>query len=292
MLQKNPALYEIVLLTDEYHNMLKVAPEMRQVLINKLIKKLKAVGINADNDYIKIRINTMHKYYQLHKQGIVNGEYLKKIGMPENVAAICKARVDNRENFNNFKEKVFAAFAPKPELENLFDVNTQAALPSPQQEYTYAEPPPQQSHIQEPIKQMEATPQEVIINQRGGATNVVNRLRCQSCGGTNLHPITKTETKVSGGGYGFLDGCCGYILLGPVGLLCGLCGKEAEAKSKNETYWACGDCGYQFRDENELQKEQEDLEYWKRKKRNIYLIIFAVFFIVMVIVKNYNNCYG
>ena len=60
------------------------------------------------------------------------------------------------------------------------------------------------------------TPQAVPPVQQNFA------ISCPYChaGGESCHPIVKTDVQTSGGGYGFWNGCCGLILLGPVGLLC------------------------------------------------------------------------
>lgn len=47
-------------------------------------------------------------------------------------------------------------------------------------------------------------------------------------------------------GYGLGKGCCGYIVFGPLGLLCGLCGM-GEGKKSNKAYWICNECGKKFR---------------------------------------------
>ena len=65
-------------------------------------------------------------------------------------------------------------------------------------------------------------------------------------GGENCHPVVKTDIKTSGDGYGFWNGCCGFILLGPVGLLCGACGSSVKTKVRNETWWVCQKCGKEF----------------------------------------------
>lgn len=73
-------------------------------------------------------------------------------------------------------------------------------------------------------------------------------ISCPHChaGGENCHPVVKTDIKTSGGGYGFWNGCCGLILLGPVGLLCGACGSSVKTKVRNETWWVCQKCGKEF----------------------------------------------
>ena len=73
-------------------------------------------------------------------------------------------------------------------------------------------------------------------------------ISCPYChaGGEYCHPIVKTDVKTSGGGYSFWNGCCGLILLGPVGLLCGACGSSVKTKVRNETWWVCQKCGKEF----------------------------------------------
>lgn len=69
-----------------------------------------------------------------------------------------------------------------------------------------------------------------------------SRQQCPSCGGRNCTLMTETTTKK--GGYSASDGCCGYILFGPIGLLCGACGSGEETTTK--TYWMCQNCGNKF----------------------------------------------
>jgi len=64
-------------------------------------------------------------------------------------------------------------------------------------------------------------------------------MKCPSCGGTKIQPVSETKIK----GYGAGKGCCGAILFGPIGLLCGLCGM---GKGKSRIAWVCCDCGKQF----------------------------------------------
>ena len=49
------------------------------------------------------------------------------------------------------------------------------------------------------------------------------------------------DTKSSG--YSASEGCCGLCLMGPAGLLCGLCGSGSTTSVKSETWWACPSCG-------------------------------------------------
>ncbi len=69
---------------------------------------------------------------------------------------------------------------------------------------------------------------------------------CPHCGAalTDCAPVVKTTITSSGGGYGFFSGCCGVILLGPLGLLCGL--RKQNITSSAQTWWVCRKCGKEF----------------------------------------------
>lgn len=54
--------------------------------------------------------------------------------------------------------------------------------------------------------------------------------RCPKCGGRNCQLISETDYR--SGKYGFGKGCCGYILFGLPGLICGLCGMESKSKTR------------------------------------------------------------
>ncbi|WP_310603804.1 hypothetical protein [Anaerosporobacter sp.] len=69
-------------------------------------------------------------------------------------------------------------------------------------------------------------------------------MRCPSCGSDNCHIIEESETTQKG--YGVCSGVCGYLLLGPIGFLCGLCGM-GEGKTKRRSFWICPHCGRKFR---------------------------------------------
>lgn len=71
---------------------------------------------------------------------------------------------------------------------------------------------------------------------------------CPKCGAAPelCIPISRTDVKIKGGGYHFVSGCCGAILLGPFGLLCGACGSQGHAKVRNETWFVCRRCGTEF----------------------------------------------
>ena len=68
-------------------------------------------------------------------------------------------------------------------------------------------------------------------------------MRCPKCGDNNCQIINETTTK--GKDFSVFDAICGYIILGPIGLLCGACGDDKEVK--NTAYWRCSKCGYKFK---------------------------------------------
>lgn len=63
-------------------------------------------------------------------------------------------------------------------------------------------------------------------------------MKCPFCGSEHVQYVAHT-TQTNFGGF---QACCGYLLMGPLGLLCGLCG---QSESTNE-YWVCHDCGNTF----------------------------------------------
>lgn len=69
---------------------------------------------------------------------------------------------------------------------------------------------------------------------------------CPHCGAplSDCTPISKTTVTSSGGGYGIFSGCCGMVLLGPLGLLCGL--RKQNITSSSQTWWVCRKCGKEF----------------------------------------------
>lgn len=66
---------------------------------------------------------------------------------------------------------------------------------------------------------------------------------CPFCGGENCQPMMRNRTTVKTSGYSWSSGCCGILLMGPFGLLCGLCGTGSKVNTKDETVWICQNCG-------------------------------------------------
>ena len=71
-------------------------------------------------------------------------------------------------------------------------------------------------------------------------------LTCPYCGATNSQLVTRTTTHTQAGGYSYTAGICGGILLGPLGLLLGLCGRSASATTATKSRWVCMNCGAEF----------------------------------------------
>lgn len=67
---------------------------------------------------------------------------------------------------------------------------------------------------------------------------------CPRCGSTHVQIVNEVNTETKG--YGAGKGCLGYLIFGPIGLLCGMCGM-GESKTKTQSYWVCNQCGNKFR---------------------------------------------
>lgn len=68
-------------------------------------------------------------------------------------------------------------------------------------------------------------------------------MTCPKCYGRNCQIIN--ETTSHGKDFSASKGCCGAILFGPIGILCGACGEGRTVESK--AYWVCNDCGHKFK---------------------------------------------
>lgn len=106
-----------------------------------------------------------------------------------------------------------------------------------------------------------------------------SRIECPNCHSLNLIPVSETQTYVSGSGYGVGKGCCGYILLGPLGLLCGLCGTGATSQTTTSTWWVCKDCGNKFRDPKEIEAAKKTSWNLCLALAISFLVIFSLNFI-------------
>ena len=68
-------------------------------------------------------------------------------------------------------------------------------------------------------------------------------MNCPRCGANNCQIVT--ETTSTGKDFSASKGCCGALLFGPIGILCGACGKGKKINSAS--YWVCHNCGNKFK---------------------------------------------
>lgn len=73
------------------------------------------------------------------------------------------------------------------------------------------------------------------INSYGG----FDKIKCPKCGSDSITLVSNTQKK----GFSSGNACCGYFLLGPIGVLCGSLGSN---KTSTTEYWVCGGCGNKF----------------------------------------------
>lgn len=77
------------------------------------------------------------------------------------------------------------------------------------------------------------------------------QLKCPRCGSTfiNTQPVTDTTVETKTKGFGWIKACLGYMITGPMGILCGLCGMgkgKTKTTSKTRLVHICQNCGCQF----------------------------------------------
>ena len=66
---------------------------------------------------------------------------------------------------------------------------------------------------------------------------------CPRCGADNSSVINETTT--TGKDFSAGKGCCGAILFGPIGVLCGACGNGKQIN--NQAYYVCNNCGNKWK---------------------------------------------
>ena len=111
-------------------------------------------------------------------------------------------------------------------------------------------------------------------NTSGGASS--NKFHCPRCKSTNLSVISSAEiSATSKGGFSACKGFFGYLCLGPLGILCGACGKnKVKTKVKNDTAWVCKNCSHRFKD---LYTVEEELEVVKAKANTLKRVHSVLF---------------
>ena len=68
-------------------------------------------------------------------------------------------------------------------------------------------------------------------------------MKCPNCNSENCSIINEVST--TGKNYSAGNGCLGGLLFGPIGLLCGACGKGKQINTNN--FWVCNNCGNKWR---------------------------------------------
>ncbi len=89
--------------------------------------------------------------------------------------------------------------------------------------------------------------------------NYYNQMVCPQCGNRDLQVTNEVNTTTSGSNFSAGQGCLGYLLFGPLGILCGSCGKSQHVNTTNTTYWICPKCGEKFRNPDDLDAERRRL---------------------------------
>lgn len=104
---------------------------------------------------------------------------------------------------------------------------------------------------------------------------------CPYCGGENLQYVSETSTQTSGGGYSGGKGCLGFLLFGPLGLLCGACGQRQTTSTSTNTYWKCTHCGKTVHHPDDLRQRIAALEKSQPTLKPLMFIISIVLALVM-----------
>lgn len=72
------------------------------------------------------------------------------------------------------------------------------------------------------------------------------KIHCPRCKSDRIISKNQTSTTTKTSGYKGGLGCLGWLLLGPLGLLCGLCGMGSKTTIKNSNCFVCQECGKEF----------------------------------------------
>lgn len=91
----------------------------------------------------------------------------------------------------------------------------------------------------EQAAQAQQEQKQALVNAKQQAIDRSNSGQCPKCGSNNLQAIHSATQK----GFSDTNACGGCCCLGPVGLLCGLCGS---GKKQEQSYRMCLNCGNKF----------------------------------------------
>lgn len=129
----------------------------------------------------------------------------------------------------------------------------------------------------ESTKETRISTLEKPVNMNAPAMDVKKgKIHCPNCHCTDFTVVSETITSntSTGGGYSGGKGCVGFLLFGPLGLLCGNCGNKQTITTTNTTknFFLCSNCGNKFRVPDELKTEIEQID----KSVNMFKIIAIV----------------
>lgn len=108
---------------------------------------------------------------------------------------------------------------------------------------------------------------------------------CYSCGSRNFQLTTEIKTTTTGKNYSGTKGCLGYLLLGPLGLLCGSCGQGQQTNSTTSTHWICSNCGKKHINPDKLKQEI------KQGKVGMGIAVFSIILLLILIMMGINSDY-
>lgn len=75
---------------------------------------------------------------------------------------------------------------------------------------------------------------------------------CPNCGSHDCEVQVQQNVTTSGSNYSCCSGGLGWLLAGPFGLLCGLCGSGKKTTTTSKSIWLCKKCGTQFPTKKDL----------------------------------------
>lgn len=113
---------------------------------------------------------------------------------------------------------------------------------------------------------------------------VNNAFCCPKCGGRNLQITTETTERTTGKNFSAGKGCLGYLMFGPMGILCGSCGQQQKTNVTNTQFWVCPDCGNKFRNPDDIRQELNKYKTTFGMPLLIVSILLAVFMIIIGVV--------
>ena len=82
---------------------------------------------------------------------------------------------------------------------------------------------------------------------------------CPKCGSHDCEIQVQQNITSKGSNYSAGLGCLGFLLTGPFGLLCGLCGAGPKVNTTHQSMYVCRQCGHQFRPKSIAIKSLQEL---------------------------------